>query len=116
MEKNSKNQEISPKREKKWKSITTAVTTAQHFIIKQKARQAGVNLSEYMRQMAIDGQLISRWSEEERQIFKKLVEMSNGINQLARNAQKEGTTNIMLYFNQYRDRIDEVVKQLSHDT
>ncbi len=115
MEKRSKSKGRPPKAIKQEKFIGYFVTRVQHFIIHQKATQAGVNISDYMRQMAIHGQIKPRWSEEDRQLFRKLVAMSNDINQLARSAEKEGATNIMLYFNQYRNRIDEVLKQFSHD-
>lgn len=115
MGKRSKNKGRPPKPVKQEKFIGYFVTRVQHFIIQQKAAQAGVNISDYMRQMAIHGQVKPRWSEEDRHLFKKLVAMSNDLHQLARSAEKEGATNIMLYFNQYRDRIDEVLKRLSHD-
>jgi len=115
MERRGRKQGRPPNAVKREKFIGYYVTRVQDFIIQQKANQAGVNISDYMRQMAIHGQVKPRWSEEDRNLFRKLVAMSNDINQLARSAQKEGATNIMLYFNQYRDRIDAVLKQLGYD-
>jgi hypothetical protein len=115
MEKRKKGEGRPPKIIKQEKNIGFFVTNVQYFIIQHKAEQAGVNISDYMRQMAINGQVKTRWTEEERFLFKKMVAMSNDINQLARNAQKEGAVNTMLYFNQYRDRIDEVLKHFGHD-
>jgi hypothetical protein len=97
------------------KNIGFFVTNVQYFIIQQKAIEGRVNISDYMRQMAIHGQVRPRWSAEERELFKRLVGMSNDMNQLVRIAQKEGVQHAILYFSQFRDRLDEALKQFSHD-
>jgi hypothetical protein len=104
-----------PKAIKQEKFIGYFVTHAQHFIIRQKAEEARVNISDYMRQMAIYGQVKPRWSEEEREWFKKLVGMSNDLHRLVEIAQKEGPLTAMLHFVAYRDLIDAAIKQLTHD-
>ena len=104
-----------PKAIKQEKFIGYFVTHAQHFIIRQKAEEARVNISDYMRQMAIYGYVKPRWSEEEREWFKKLVGMSNDLNRLVEIAQKEGSLTAMLHFVSYRDLIDAAIKQLTHD-
>ena len=55
------------------KNIGFFVTRVQYFIIQQKAERAGVNISDYMRQVAITGYVKTRWTAEERDIFKKMV-------------------------------------------
>jgi hypothetical protein len=104
-----------PKAIKQEKFIGYFVTHAQHFIILQKAEEAQVNISDYMRQMAIYGYVKPRWSEEEREWFKKLVGMSNDLHRLVEIAQKEGSLTAMLHFVAYRDLIDAAIKQLTHD-
>ncbi|HVU59094.1 MAG TPA: hypothetical protein VHD83_28725 [Puia sp.] len=96
------------------KNIGFFVTQAQYFIIQQKAAQAGVNISDYMRQSAIFGEVRSRWSPEEREIFKKMVGMSNDIHQLAVAARQEGISRAALYFEQYGKQIDEALKRLGN--
>jgi hypothetical protein len=100
---------------KQEKFIGYFVTHAQHFIIQQKAKEARVNISDYMRQMAIFGYVRPRWSEEEREWFRKLVGMSNDLHQVVEIAQKEGVITAMLHFTAYRDLIDTAIKQLTHD-
>ena len=46
------------------KIVGFAVTQAQYFVIQQKATQAGVNISDYMRQVAVFGLVRSRWTFE----------------------------------------------------
>jgi hypothetical protein len=85
------------------KNIGFFVTKVQYFIIRQKAEQAGVNISDHMRQVAITGFVKTRWTAEERDIFKKMVGISNDLHDLRELARKEGILNALLYFEKYRD-------------
>lgn len=91
------------------------MTNKQYFIVRQKADEAGVNISDYMRQVAIYGQVKARWSEEERTIFKGLVGIANDINQLVVLAKKAGMSDEMLYFMKYRDKMDKIINRFCHD-
>src|SRR5690349_14297034 len=62
----------------------------EYFIIRQKASEAGVKPSAYVREVAINGRVIKRLTEEERQFVRLLVAMSNNLNQLTKNSYKEG--------------------------
>jgi hypothetical protein len=97
------------------KNIGLFVTRAQYFIIQQKSAGAGVNISEYMRQMAIYGKVMTRWTPEEREVFKKMVGISNDIHQLVAIARQDGALRCMLLFEQYGKQIDEVIKRLTDD-
>lgn len=103
------------KASKRGNSACCYVTHAQYFIIRQKAGEARVSISEYIRQTAIYGYVQPRWSEEQRDWFKKLVGMSNDLHHLVEIAQKEGSSTAMLHFVSYRDLIDTAIKQLTHD-
>jgi len=94
------------------KVVGFAVTQPQYFIIQQKAAQAGVNFSDYMRQAAVFGEVRSRWTSEERDIFKKMVGMSNDIHELVVIARREGAAQCVLYFDRYGKQIDEALKRL----
>ncbi|MBN9382686.1 MAG: hypothetical protein J0H74_18120 [Chitinophagaceae bacterium] len=95
------------------KNIGFYVTHVQYFIIQQKAAIAGVNISDYMRQAAIYGQVKARWTSEERDIFKKMVGISNDLHQLVKVAGQEGSSSALLHFERYRQMIDEAIKRLS---
>ena len=98
---------------KQEKNIGFFVTHAQYFIIQNKAAIAGVNISDYMRQVAIFGEVKPRWKPEERELFKKMVGISNDLHQLVIIGRQEGATSAVLHFQKYRQIIDEVIKQLS---
>jgi len=96
------------------KFIGFYVTHVQYFLIQQKAIQAGVNISDYMRQAAIFAHVKTRWTAEERDLFKKMVSISNDLHQIVTIARQEGATTAMLHFQKYRQQIDEVIQKLSN--
>ena len=104
-----------PKKAKKQeKMLGFFVTKMQYFVIQQKVAKAGVTLSDYMRQVAVYGFVKPRWTAEERDCFKKLVGLSNDLHRLVEMARKEGTSHAMLYFERYRDIIDDAIKLIHH--
>lgn len=64
------------------------LTHYEYFIIKEKARQAGINASVYMRQTAIHAKLISRLTEEEVHIVRQLIGMFEALSQSEANKYK----------------------------
>jgi hypothetical protein len=100
-----------PKAIKQEKNIGFFVTNKQYAIIQKKAEQAKVNISDYMRQMAINGYVKIRWTEEDVAMLKQLVALSNELNAVAGIAEREGVLSAMLLFGKYRDKIDGVIKK-----
>jgi hypothetical protein len=103
------------KARKQEKFIGYYVTMTQYFIIQQKAAKANVNLSDYMRQTAVYGYVKARWTPDERQMIKTLIDMSGDIHRLVDLAKKEGAAGTALFFSNYRNAIDEIIKKLCHD-
>jgi len=96
------------------KEIRACVRFSNHeyFIIREKAAQAGVNASVYIRQTAIQSRIISRLSEEEIHFVRQLVGMSNNMNQVAKVCHRDGLYEAMQYFENYRNQIDTILKKL----
>jgi len=96
---------------------TTGVrlTKAERFLIVQKARRTGMNLTTYIRQMALSGRVIARLNEEDWQIVKQLIRMSDDIHQLATVAKEAGILKATLHYETLRNRIDELLTRLDHD-
>ena len=96
------------------KEVRACVRFTQHeyFIVQEKATQAGVNASVYMRQTAIQGKIISRLTTEEIQIVRQLIGMSVNINQVAKVCHREGLYEAMQYFEHYRNLIDGLLQKL----
>src|SRR5688500_9691906 len=87
-------------------------TKSEHFIVKQKASKAGLPLSSYVRQMAIYGNVKSRLDDEERHFVRQLIGMANNLNQVAKSCHEEGVLKAMLYFENYRTQMDELLIKL----
>lgn len=89
-------------------------TKTEHFIVKEKASKAGLKITVYVRQMAIQGTVKSRMSEEESRFVRQLVGMSNNLNQLTKSCHEEGMLKAMMYFEKYRNQIDDLLQKLRH--
>jgi hypothetical protein len=101
-----------PKAIKQEKNIGFFVTNEQYAVIQEKAEQAKVNISDYMRQMAVNGYVKIRWTEVDVAMLKQLVALSNDLHAVAGIAEREGVLSAMLFFGKYRDTIDGVIKKL----
>lgn len=101
-----------PKAIKQEKFIGYFVTNEQHAVIQEKAAQAKVTISDYMRQMAVHGYVKIRWTEEDVACLKQLVELSNELHAVVGLAEREGVASAVELFGSYRDRIDAVIKKL----
>ena len=97
------------------KNLGFYVTALQNHIIQQKAAAAGVNISDYMRQVAVHGHVKAKWTEEEREMVKKLIGISGDIHRLVEIAGKEGAVQTVLFFSKYREVMDTIIKNLCHD-
>ena len=84
----------------------------EHCVVKQKAAKAGLGITVYIREMALKGEVIARLSDEERQFVREIVGMSTNINQMTRKAHQEGLLKAMLFFESYRNQLDELLKKL----
>jgi len=82
------------------------------FIIREKARTAGLNLTTYIRQAAIEAKVQTRLTAEERLFVRQLIGFSNNINQIARACHQEGVLRAMRYFENFRIQIDQLLKNL----
>lgn len=89
-------------------------TQTEHFIIKEKASKAGLKITVYVRQMAVQGTVKSQLTDEQSRFVRQLVGMSNNLNQLAKSCHEEGMLKAMMYFERYRNQIDELLQKLRH--
>jgi hypothetical protein len=100
---------------KRENSTGIRLTKAEHFIIFQKARRTGMNLTTYIRQMAIHGTVVARLTEEDRQFVRQLIQLSGDMHQLVQLAREQGILKVMLHFETVRQKVDKVLQQLHHD-
>ena len=84
----------------------------EYFIVQEKAKQAGLKMTVYIRQSAIEAKIISRLSMAEKLIIRDLIGQSNNINQIARACHREGVLRALLYFENFRSKIDQILQKL----
>jgi uncharacterized protein (DUF342 family) len=84
----------------------------EYFIVKQHACKSGLKITVYIRQMALHGKIISRLSEEERQIVRQLIGMANNLNQLTKMGHREGFITAVLMFENYKNLMGELLEKL----
>jgi uncharacterized protein YmfQ (DUF2313 family) len=96
------------------KERTTGIrfSNTEYFIITDKAKKAGMKITSYIRQCAIESKLTTRLNDEERHFVRQLIGLSNNINQVARACHQEGILKGFKYFEQFRSQIDEILKKL----
>jgi hypothetical protein len=87
-------------------------TKVEYYVVKQKASKSGMNITLYIRQMALQGKIISRLNEEERQFVRQLIGIANNINQLTKKGHQEGFLTAVLMFEKYRKLMDELLGKL----
>jgi hypothetical protein len=97
------------------RNIGFFLTHAQYAVVRKKMEKANVNLSDYMRQVAIQGEVRAKWTAEEREMVRTLVGMSVDLHGLKTVAQEQGVAVAADLFLAYRDRMDEIIKKLCDD-
>ena len=97
------------------REIVTGVrfTKVEYYLVKNKAVKAGLGITIYIRQMALNGHVnAARMDEEKRQFVRQLIGMANNLNQLAKRCHQEGALTAILHFEKYRNAFDELLEQL----
>lgn len=122
------------------KNIGFYLTWEQYAVVQRKAALAGVNISDYMRQVALTAGVKARWTEEERGMVKTLIGMSVDLHRLACAAATPGVFGASsgvsgagpaavfgaatpggsgmepaAFFGSLRDEMDLIIKNLCHD-
>lgn len=90
-------------------------TKSEYFIVKQKAIKAGLKITVYIRSMAVEGQVLARLNETEKQELKMLVGIAHNINQMAKRAHQEGLLKALYLFEKTRNELDQILNRLRHD-
>lgn len=73
------------------------------------SQSRSLNASEYIRQIIINGQFKTQLAEDEWQFARQLIAMANNLNQLAKACHPEGLLQAMVYFESYRNHLDEIL-------
>jgi predicted DNA binding CopG/RHH family protein len=87
-----------PKKEKEKLScsINLKLTAGDFKTIREKAQELGMKATQYVREMVLRGKAKSRFTLEELDLMRKLSGMANNLNQIARQANKSGFSNVAI--------------------
>ena len=95
-----------PSAKKRDKKINLYVTGLEELAIKKRAERAGLNLSDYCRQIVLSGQAQVRLSPAENAVLNEAARLGNNLNQIAHKANADGIRSIAL-------EAQRLLKQLS---
>ena len=95
--------------EKKKYRITVKLNTQDYYTLKGKAKSAGITMSEFVRKLLYNGNIIERLTVEQADFIRKLCGMANNLNQLAHRANTEGFHSIAPFYKIIISKIDEIL-------
>lgn len=102
-------------RKLKDKVISARISGIEYMALNKRAKDAGVNLSKFVRSVLLTGKVVQRISKSDADILRKLSGEANNLNQLARTANKEGFKNVASDVINLRVIIVSIINQLSND-
>lgn len=92
--------------------ITVKMATEDYYLLKSKAKSAGVSASEFIRGCIKNGGVKERLTKEHCDYIRKLCGMANNLNQLARKANAEGYTSVFMPCRTLMIEIDNIVNRI----
>lgn len=92
--------------------ITVKMATEDYYLLKSKAKSAGVSASEFIRGCITEGGVKERLSKEHCDHIRKLCGMANNLNQLARKANAEGYASVFVPCRTLMIEIDNLVNRM----
>ncbi len=92
--------------------ITVKMATEDYYLLKSKAKSAGVSASEFIRGCITQGGVKERLSKEHGDFVRKLCGMANNLNQLARKANAEGYASVFITCRTLMIEIDNLVNRI----
>lgn len=92
--------------------ITVKMATEDYYLLKSKAKSAGVSASEFIRGCITEGGVKERLTKEHSDLIRKLCGMANNVNQLARKANAEGYASVFLSCRTLMIEMDNLVNRI----
>ena len=101
--------------EKRKYKITVRFATKEYFSLKEKARQAGITLSEYLRRASASSVVRERLRPQHLQHILQLTGMANNLNQIARKANATGYVSARTEYRYLASEIDDLISHIKDD-
>ena len=97
--------------EKQQRVVSTKLTELQYYAIRKRAGEAGLRVSEYVRQAVVSAEVIPRLNRQDAETIRKLAGEANNINQLAHRANAGGFAQVAVELVKLKNRIVEIINQ-----
>ena len=104
-----------PDRQDQNRVVSTKLTELQFYAIRKRATEAGLHVSEYVRQAVVSAEVTPRLNRQDADTIRKLAGEANNINQLAHRANAGGFALVAVELVKLKNRIVEIINQLSDD-
>ena len=101
--------------EKRKYKITVRFATEEYFSLKEKARRAGITLSEYLRRTSASSVVRERLRPQHLQHILQLTGMANTLNQIARKANATGYVSERTEYRNLASKIDDLISHIKDD-
>jgi hypothetical protein len=88
------------------------LTAAEYERLEHKAKEAGLTMAVYVRRVSLNGEVIARLGAEDRELFRRVVGVSNALEGLYKLAQAEGVEQVMMTFEAARNTVDGILNKL----
>lgn len=115
--KNRNNDGCPPKSatEKRKYKITVRFATEEYFSLKEKARRAGVTLSEYLRRASASSVVRERLRPQHLHHILQLTGVANNFNQISRKANAAGYVSVRTEYRYLASEIDDLINRIKDD-
>ena len=97
------------------KELRIRINTNELFLIRSKAREAGMHTSTWIRHAAKAARIAPRWTPEQMQLLRMLTGMANNLNQLAKQANSGKLLFVARKCDVLLAEIDDTLKYLNKD-
>ena len=94
------------------KFVSVRFSAEEYEVVKNKAKEAGIRLSQLVRLSALQAIIKSKVTEEEKVLIRQLTGMAINLNQVAHRGNAEGFTFALITFGQYEEKIRAILKKL----
>jgi hypothetical protein len=97
---------------KRNRRLTMNLTAAEYERLEQKAKEAGLTMGVYVRRVSLEGEVLARLGQEDRELFRAVVGVSNLLDGLYKLARAEGVERATAAFEAARDSVDGILNKL----
>lgn len=104
-----------PSAKKREKKINLYVTSLEELAIKKRAERAGLNLSDYCRQIVLTGQAQVRLTPAENAVLNEAARLGNNLNQIAHKANADGIRSIAVEAQRLLKQLSQLLDRSGQD-